>query len=201
MINPKCFKCEEKLNEFGAILLSPPKTQIESLNTDHIKQHLCVDCYWDVQKYISESKNPPIPKHIQAAKEYAKKIMPKAEIEKYTPTGVIYWFSDKKSLFKWVDWVAELDADRGTIEQPRFGGNYIDVEPEAFKKFINWVFIDCKRVGLGGYGEDLTVEEIFLDPKPHALTKELRRRAHVARADEVGDVVINGNTLVRCWWD
>lgn len=42
MINPKCDnpKCNEELQEYGAILLSPPRfTQV-------MKYHLCTKC-WD----------------------------------------------------------------------------------------------------------------------------------------------------------
>lgn len=40
MINPKCNRCGEELNKFGAILLSPPdkKSRIK-------KYHICRDCY------------------------------------------------------------------------------------------------------------------------------------------------------------
>jgi len=39
-IKPKCDFCGKELNEFGAILLSPPDK-----NNKVIKYHLCVDCY------------------------------------------------------------------------------------------------------------------------------------------------------------
>jgi hypothetical protein len=40
MINPLCDKCGNELNEFGAILLSPPDS-----NDEHLKSHICVSCY------------------------------------------------------------------------------------------------------------------------------------------------------------
>ena len=40
MIKPKCDKCLEELDEFGAIVLSPP----DSVNMVR-KFHLCVTCY------------------------------------------------------------------------------------------------------------------------------------------------------------
>ena len=39
MITPKCNICEKELNEFGAILLSPPD------GTSVNKYHICVFCY------------------------------------------------------------------------------------------------------------------------------------------------------------
>jgi hypothetical protein len=40
MISPKCDKCKKELQEFGAILLSPPdeKSQVK-------KFHICKECY------------------------------------------------------------------------------------------------------------------------------------------------------------
>jgi len=39
-INPKCAKCKKELNEFGAILLSPPD------ETEKVEKfHLCKECY------------------------------------------------------------------------------------------------------------------------------------------------------------
>lgn len=43
-INPQCDSCNEDLNEFGAILLSPPDSESKV-----IKFHICVECY----KHIS----------------------------------------------------------------------------------------------------------------------------------------------------
>ena len=40
MINPKCNYCNDELNEFGAILLSPP----DKLNSV-LKFHICKNCY------------------------------------------------------------------------------------------------------------------------------------------------------------
>jgi hypothetical protein len=40
MINPKCDKCKEELDEFGAILLSPPD------NRGSVKKyHICIKCF------------------------------------------------------------------------------------------------------------------------------------------------------------
>lgn len=39
-IKPKCDKCGAELEEFGAILLSPPDRK-----SDVHKDHLCVKCY------------------------------------------------------------------------------------------------------------------------------------------------------------
>ncbi|MEK6892733.1 MAG: hypothetical protein AABX07_00870 [Nanoarchaeota archaeon] len=44
-INPKCDKCKKELNEFGAILLSPPDKD------NNIKKlHLCKECYLEIVK-------------------------------------------------------------------------------------------------------------------------------------------------------
>ncbi len=39
-IKPKCDKCSEELNDFGAILLSPPNDKSEVK-----KYHICKSCY------------------------------------------------------------------------------------------------------------------------------------------------------------
>lgn len=40
MIKPVCNKCNEELNDFGGILLSPPDSD------DNVKKHhLCKECY------------------------------------------------------------------------------------------------------------------------------------------------------------
>ena len=47
MINPKCDKCKEELDEFGAILLSPPD------NRGSVKKyHICVKCFDIIVKDI-----------------------------------------------------------------------------------------------------------------------------------------------------
>lgn len=43
-ISPKCDICRKELQEFGAILLSPPNDQSQV-----IKHHLCVICYEALQ--------------------------------------------------------------------------------------------------------------------------------------------------------
>lgn len=48
MINPVCNRCGKELNEFGAILLSPPEG-------DSVKKmHLCLACYSSVIKDFSK---------------------------------------------------------------------------------------------------------------------------------------------------
>jgi len=43
-ITPKCNKCGKELNEFGAILLSPPgKDDIVE------KMHICRECYKEIK--------------------------------------------------------------------------------------------------------------------------------------------------------
>lgn len=47
-IQPKCDKCKKELQEFGAILLSPPR------NDDTVRKfHLCRDCYHLILKQIN----------------------------------------------------------------------------------------------------------------------------------------------------
>ena len=45
-IKPKCDKCRKELNEFGGILLSPPKKNIVK------KFHLCIECYKEISSEI-----------------------------------------------------------------------------------------------------------------------------------------------------
>lgn len=40
MINPKCDYCKKELNDYGAILFSPPDKSSKTL-----KHHICKDCY------------------------------------------------------------------------------------------------------------------------------------------------------------
>lgn len=44
-IKPKCNKCGEELDEFGAILLSPPDE-----NNKVRKFHICKDCYYEISE-------------------------------------------------------------------------------------------------------------------------------------------------------
>ncbi len=46
-IKPICDKCEKELEEFGAILLSPPDecNKVE-------KFHLCIECYEEIKSMI-----------------------------------------------------------------------------------------------------------------------------------------------------
>jgi len=46
-IKPKCDRCKEELEEFGAILLSPPDAESKVK-----KFHLCKKCYEEVKKEI-----------------------------------------------------------------------------------------------------------------------------------------------------
>ncbi|MFH1248864.1 MAG: hypothetical protein V1660_01825 [archaeon] len=39
-IKPVCYKCKKELDDFGAILLSPPDS-----NNKLKKMHLCKECY------------------------------------------------------------------------------------------------------------------------------------------------------------
>jgi hypothetical protein len=50
-IKPVCDKCKKELNDFGAILLSPP----DSFNKVE-KFHICKGCYAEIIKEI-KSKN------------------------------------------------------------------------------------------------------------------------------------------------
>jgi len=52
MIQVFCIRCGEELNEPGAILLDPPGWANELV----VKEHLCVDCYFIVRKFISKRK-------------------------------------------------------------------------------------------------------------------------------------------------
>lgn len=47
MIKPVCDKCKKELDEFGAILFSPPdeKSFVK-------KWHLCKECYNDLEKEL-----------------------------------------------------------------------------------------------------------------------------------------------------
>ena len=45
MIKPTCDKCGKELNEFGAILLSPPDKENKVR-----KFHICVECYNKIEE-------------------------------------------------------------------------------------------------------------------------------------------------------
>jgi hypothetical protein len=49
MIEPKCDRCEEELEEFGAIVLSPPNKQ--SLCK---KFHLCKNCFLLFENWVEK---------------------------------------------------------------------------------------------------------------------------------------------------
>lgn len=60
MIDPKCKGCGKELDEFGALLLSPPlpkeigKVYPDGATDVHVrKDHLCVDCYELVLKTLA----------------------------------------------------------------------------------------------------------------------------------------------------
>ena len=55
MIKPICVYCKEELNEFGAILLSPPN-RLSSFMTNISKVHLCIKCYEKICKFIGEGR-------------------------------------------------------------------------------------------------------------------------------------------------
>ncbi len=48
-IKPKCDNCKKELNQFGAIVLSPPdkKSFVKKI-------HLCVNCHKKVLKFIKK---------------------------------------------------------------------------------------------------------------------------------------------------
>jgi hypothetical protein len=46
-IKPACDKCKKELNEFGAILLSPPDRE------NNVKKfHICKKCYEEISKEL-----------------------------------------------------------------------------------------------------------------------------------------------------
>ena len=47
-IKPKCDKCKKELNEFGGILLSPPKKNMVK------KFHLCQECYAEISQGVDK---------------------------------------------------------------------------------------------------------------------------------------------------
>ena len=49
-IQPKCDKCNQELQEFGGILLSPPT------GYDVKKYHICKDCYVNIIAAFTEFK-------------------------------------------------------------------------------------------------------------------------------------------------
>ncbi len=51
-IEPNCDRCNDKLNEFGGILLSPPDKENKV-----IKFHLCIKCYDFIARHINSFKN------------------------------------------------------------------------------------------------------------------------------------------------
>ena len=122
--------------------------------------------------------------------------------EDYNGNQIIFWFTNKDDIFKWVKNVSNSETFKhGTIKETRFGGNFIGVYRELFEKFINWIFDDSKRIGLSGYtggNNDLIIEEVLIDPKDGIDTKSIRRKGHVSKADEVDDTE---EGYVRCWWD
>ncbi len=121
-------------------------------------------------------------------------------LDEWVGDHVIYWFTDKSNLTTWVEKISKLDYRSGTPSKPRFGGNFIDSQPEELHNFINWVWDDAIEIGLGGYNshDDLTIEEIIIKPKKDVPTKKIRRQAYISRADEVSDTK---EGYVRCWWD
>lgn len=50
-IKPICDKCKKELNDFGAILFSPPKAK------DVKKFHICKDCYNKIKEDWKLSEN------------------------------------------------------------------------------------------------------------------------------------------------
>ena len=56
MINPQCSKCKNRLDDYGAILFSPPLSIIKDGRCDVNKIHLCSTCYDEVFNFIMEKK-------------------------------------------------------------------------------------------------------------------------------------------------
>ena len=148
-----------------------------------------------------------IKSELEVTKEKVKRcnvqVVPDKEKRDYMGEHVYYWFTKKDDIINWVKHVSKVNSYPGTISYPRFGGNFIDVEPEAFEKFITWVWDDAKRVAIAGWTgnidkHDLTIDEIMIDPKEGVETKSIRRKAHISRVDETSDT---DEGYVRCWWD
>lgn len=122
--------------------------------------------------------------------------------EDYLGTQVIYWFTNKDDIFNWINKINKHDPDKGTIKLPRIGGEGLGTE--RMEKFINWIYDDTKRIGVSGHTggrDDLILEVLFIDVKDGVDTKDIRRKGHVSRIDEVSNEMIGNNTYVRCWWD
>ena len=51
MINPKCSVCGKELEDYGAIILSPPE------NNKVIKNHICKKCYNSIINEFNINKN------------------------------------------------------------------------------------------------------------------------------------------------
>ncbi len=51
MIKPICDKCKKELDDFGAILLSPP-----DIDRKVIKYHLCKKCYMEIENLLDKNK-------------------------------------------------------------------------------------------------------------------------------------------------
>lgn len=121
------------------------------------------------------------------------------ELETASDGNLIYWFNNKEDLLKWVKFLMDNDVTIGTVDVPRFGGNFIDVEFDEFEKLIGWVFPDAKRIGISGDdGKDVIVDIVLVDPKEGIDTKTIRRKGHIYKADEVSDT---DEGYVRMWWD
>jgi hypothetical protein len=148
----------------------------------------CNDC--DARRIAKEKKR-------KTELVYEREVIPQKE--DYLGDEVIYWFDHKEDIFDFVGHVSEFEND--TKGRCRFGGNFIDVEPEEFEKYIGWVIDDCSKIGIAGYtgsGDDLVIDVIYLVPMTKAKAKELRRRSHIYRADEVS---MDERGYVRAWWD
>lgn len=120
--------------------------------------------------------------------------------EDYLGSHVFYWFTDWDELFKWVRKIARVDGTGGS--ECRFGGNFIDIQYDEFKKLILWLKDDITRVAIAGYTgsssrNDLIVDEVYLDPKDGVNLKDIKRKCHIYKADEVSIE----DKLVRAWWD
>ena len=50
MIRPRCISCRKELEDFGAILLSPPAPEGDLV----IKSHICTECYEKLYRPLAE---------------------------------------------------------------------------------------------------------------------------------------------------
>jgi len=51
MIEPKCDKCKLKLNDYGAVVWSPPNSKAQCK-----KYHICKPCWKDIMKFVTQMR-------------------------------------------------------------------------------------------------------------------------------------------------